>query len=194
MSYPELLLLAISLCFDTFTVSLSTSICYAKPIPFVRTLRIILAFAFGQAGFTLAGWLLGTGLYEIISSLDHWVAFIMLAYIGGKMLKESFHPSDTNDKSRDYSVIFSSKSLLLMTVATSIDAFAVGISIALLGMDTSHLIFCFSSIFLITAAASLIGLKSGLKLGLNIGKRAGAVGGVILILIGIKILVEHLIC
>ena len=194
MSYPELLLLAISLCFDTFTVSLSTSICYAKPIPFVRTLRIILAFAFGQAGFTLAGWLLGTGLYEIISSLDHWVAFIMLAYIGGKMLKESFHPSDTNDKSRDYSVIFSSKSLFLMTVATSIDAFAVGISIALLGMDTSHLIFCFSSIFLITAAASLIGLKSGLKLGLNIGKRAGAVGGVILILIGIKILVEHLIC
>lgn len=194
MSYPELLLLAISLCFDTFTVSLSTSICYAKPIPFVRTLRIILAFAFGQAGFTLAGWLLGTGLYEVISSLDHWVAFIMLAYIGGKMLKESFHPSDTNDKSRDYSVIFSSKSLFLMTVATSIDAFAVGISIALLGMDTSHLIFCFSSIFLITAAASLIGLKSGLKLGLNIGKRAGAVGGVILILIGIKILVEHLIC
>ena len=194
MSYPELLLLAISLCFDTFTVSLSTSICYAKPIPFVRTLRIIPAFAFGQAGFTLAGWLLGTGLYEIISSLDHWVAFIMLAYIGGKMLKESFHPSDTNDKSGDYSVIFSSKSLFLMTVATSIDAFAVGISIALLGMDTSHLIFCFSSIFLITAAASLIGLKSGLKLGLNIGKRAGAVGGVILILIGIKILVEHLIC
>ena len=194
MSYPELLLLAISLCFDTFTVSLSTSICYAKPISFVRTLRIILAFAFGQAGFTVAGWLLGTGLYEIISSLDHWVAFIMLAYIGGKMLKESFHPSDTNDKSRDYSVIFSSKSLFLMTVATSIDAFAVGISIALLGMDTSHLIFCFSSIFLITAAASLIGLKSGLKLGLNIGKRAGAVGGVILILIGIKILVEHMIC
>ena len=194
MSYPELLLLAISLCFDTFTVSLSTSICYAKPIPFVRTLRIILAFAFGQAGFTLAGWLLGTGLYEIISSLDHWVAFIMLAYIGGKMLKESFHQSDTNDKSGDYSVIFSSKSLFLMTVATSIDAFAVGISIALLGMDTSHLIFCFSSIFLITAAASLIGLKSGLKLGLNIGKRAGAVGGVILILIGIKILVEHMIC
>ncbi|MDY5823902.1 MAG: manganese efflux pump [Candidatus Coprenecus sp.] len=194
MSYPELLLLAISLCFDTFTVSLSTSICYAKPIPFVRTLRIILAFAFGQAGFTLAGWLLGTGLYEIISSLDHWVAFIMLAYIGGKMLKESFHPLDTNDKSGDYSVIFSSKSLFLMTVATSIDAFAVGISIALLGMDTSHLIFCFSSIFLITAAASLIGLKSGLKLGLNIGKRAGAVGGVILILIGIKILVEHMIC
>lgn len=194
MSYPELLLLAISLCFDTFTVSLSTSICYAKPIPFVRTLRIILAFAFGQAGFTLAGWLLGTGLYEIISSLDHWVAFIMLAYIGGKMLKESFHPSDANDKSGDYSVIFSSKSLFLMTVATSIDAFAVGISIALLGMDTSHLIFCFSSIFLITAAASLIGLKSGLKLGLNIGKRAGAVGGVILILIGIKILVEHMIC
>lgn len=194
MSYPELLLLAISLCFDTFTVSLSTSICYAKPIPFVRTLRIILAFAFGQAGFTLAGWLLGTGLYDIISSLDHWVAFIMLAYIGGKMLKESFHSSDTNDKSRDYSVIFSSKSLFLMTVATSIDAFAVGISIALLGMDTSHLIFCFSSIFLITAAASLIGLKSGLKLGLNIGKRAGAVGGVILILIGIKILVEHMIC
>ena len=81
-----------------------------------------------------------------------------------------------------------------MTVATSIDAFAVGISIALLGMDTSHLIFCFSSIFLITAVASLIGLKSGLKLGLNIGKRAGAVGGVILILIGIKILVEHMIC
>lgn len=81
-----------------------------------------------------------------------------------------------------------------MTVATSIDAFAVGISIALLGMDTYHLIFCFSSIFLITAAASLIGLKSGLKLGLNIGKRAGAVGGVILILIGIKILVEHMIC
>lgn len=194
MSYPELLLLAISLCFDTFTVSLSTSICYAKPIPFVRTLRIILAFAFGQAGFTLAGWLLGTGLYDIISSLDHWVAFIMLAYIGGKMLKESFHQSDTNDKSGDYSVIFSSKSLFLMTVATSIDAFAVGISIALLGMDTSHLIFCFSSIFLITAAASLIGLKSGLKLGLNIGKRAGAVGGVILILIGIKILVEHMIC
>ena len=194
MSYPELLLLAISLCFDTFTVSLSTSICYAKPIPFVRTLRIILAFAFGQAGFTLAGWLLGTGLYDIISSLDHWVAFIMLAYIGGKMLKESFHQSDTNDKSGDYSVIFSSKSLFLMTVATSLDAFAVGISIALLGMDTSHLIFCFSSIFLITAAASLIGLKSGLKLSLNIGKRAGAVGGVILILIGIKILVEHMIC
>ena len=194
MSYLELLLLAISLCFDTFTVSLSTSICYAKPIPFVKTLRIIFVFALGQALFALSGWFLGSGLYDIISSLDHWIAFIMLSYIGGKMLKDSFTPSDGDEKSRDYSVIFSTKSLILMTVATSIDAFAVGISIALLGMDTSHLIFCFSSIFLITAAASLIGLKSGLKLGLNIGKRAGAVGGVILILIGIKILVEHMIC
>lgn len=195
MSYIEILLLAISLCFDTFTVSLTTSICYGEPVPYRKILKVILFFAVGQAFFAFTGWVFGTGMNELISSLDHWIAFAMLLFVGGKMIKEYFHPTDHDDEYyNNYSALFSSSTLFLMATATSIDALAVGVSITVLGMDIYHLIFCFSSILLITAAATFTGLKCGSKIDLNIGKVAGLVGGIVLILIGIKILVEHLIC
>lgn len=187
MSFAELLILAVGLCFDTFAVSLSSGMCLPQ-IPRWSFIRIVSTFAFFQAMFAFLGWILGQGLDKIIGAFDHWVAFILLAYIGGKMIKEGL----TREKNEVCIDVRNPRILLTVSVATSIDAMAVGIGLAVTSLSLSRIGMATGLIFIVTAIASVIGLKGGRFISAKAGKSSEIVGGLILIAIGLKILVEHL--
>ena len=128
MSYIELFLLAAGLCFDTFAVSLTGGICTQGSLGRRQILKIILCFAVFQAGLSFAGWLLGYSVSDYISKVDHWVAFVLLGYIGVKMIVEG---CSREDESVSKSSLLNPRQLVLLSIATSIDAVAVGISLAL---------------------------------------------------------------
>ena len=130
------------------------------------------------------GYFLGTAFESIITNIDHWVAFILLGIIGGNMIKESFE--DESDSCND-DVGF--KTMVILAIATSIDALTVGITFAFLKVN---LIAAISMIGVITLALSVIGTKIGNKFGNKYKNKAELVGGIILVLLGIKILLEHL--
>jgi len=147
---------------------------------------LILALVFGgfQAGMTLLGWLIGTGFADIIAAYDHWVASGLLFIIGGKMAMEGIrdgHEEEAPD-------IFNLIPVLILAIATSIDALAVGLSFAFL-----HIVPFIPAVIigLISGVLSIAGVYSGGKIGHILGRRVDILGGVILILIGIKILLEH---
>ena len=125
MSYIELFLLAAGLCFDTFAVSLTGGICTRGSLCVRQILKIILCFAFFQAGLSFAGWLL---VSDYISKVDHWVAFVLLGYIGAKMIVEG---CSKEEEAVSKSSLLNPRQLVLLSIATSIDAVAVGISLAL---------------------------------------------------------------
>ncbi len=193
MTYFELFLLALGLCFDTFAVTLSGGICMNIKFKCSQIVKIILCFAIFQAGFTLIGWVLGFGLSTYINKFDHWIAFILLSYIGGKMILESIKKGETCycDEGGKTNLL-SLKQLVLLSIATSIDALAVGISIALIKISSFKVAIGIVMIFGVTAIAAYAGLLSGSRVGVKFGKRSELIGGIILIAIGIKILVEHL--
>jgi putative Mn2+ efflux pump MntP len=186
MSGAEIILLAIGLCFDTFAVSLSSGICLPQ-IPRLAFIRIVLTFASVQAVLTMTGWFAGKGLLSFISPVDHWIAFAILLYIGIKMIKDSM--SDDRDVCLD---LRRAGVLISASVATSIDALAVGVGLAIASVNLKEIGVASVVIFVATLIASIAGIKWGRYVGLKAGKRSGVVGGVILIAIGIKILVEHL--
>jgi Predicted membrane protein len=188
MTYIELLLLAIGLSFDTFAVSVSGGMSL-KDISFLKKIKIISSFALVQGAFLLIGWLLGGGFSKYITEWDHWIAFCILAYIGGKMVIGAVKGGDDLSGSIN---LLNTKKLLVLSVATSIDAVAVGISLAFIHLLVEKTIFAVAITLLITGLASYIGLYGGEKLGGKIGKKAELVGGIILILIGVRIVVEHI--
>lgn len=189
MSYFELFLLAAGLCFDTFAVSITGGLCLKVPLRWRQTLKIICCFGVFQAGFTLLGWGLGLSVSSFIERFDHWIAFLLLLYIGGNMVRESFS-KDEDPASVD---LLSTGKLCLLSVATSIDALAVGISLAMIQLETVRAAVGFGMIFAVTALASLTGLKAGKAVGPGFGKRSEMAGGIILIAIGLKVLAEHLL-
>lgn len=189
MTYFELFLLAVGLCFDTFAVSLSGGICFTSRPGWGSVLRIIFCFGVFQAGFTFLGWALGTGVSSYIERFDHWIAFLLLAYIGGKMIREGFSSEDEVSGTMDLQC---TRKLCLLSVATSIDALAVGISLAMIQIETLKVYVGTAMILAVTALASLTGLFAGGAVGPKFGKRSELVGGVILICIGLKILLEHI--
>lgn len=182
MGFFELFLIAVGLSMDAFAVSICKGL-GTKRLSLRRALLVGLYFGGFQALMPLLGWLLGSRFEELIRSVDHWVAFFLLLVIGGNMIKES--RSEAEGLSDD----FGFKTMLLLAVATSIDALAVGISFAFLSVDilpAALLIGC--TTFLLSAAGCYIGRAFGAKY------KSGAelTGGIILILIGLKILLEHL--
>ena len=185
----ELFLLAAGLCFDTFAVSLTGGICTRGSLCVRQILKIILCFAFFQAGLSFAGWLLGYSVSDYISKVDHWVAFVLLGYIGAKMIVEG---CSKEEEAVSKSSLLNPRQLVLLSIATSIDAVAVGISLALVKLSFLKVGVCTGMVFACTALASLAGLLGGRRLGSGIGKKSEILGGVILIAIGIKILIEHL--
>lgn len=189
MSYIELFLLAAGLCFDTFAVSLTGGICTRGSLCARQILRIILCFAVFQAGLTFAGWLLGYSVSGYISKVDHWVAFVLLGYIGGKMIVEG---CSKKEEEVSGSSLLNTRQLVLLSVATSIDAIAVGISLAMVRLSFMKIGITTAMVLACTALASLAGLLGGRRLGSGIGKKSEILGGIILIAIGVKILVEHL--
>ena len=182
MGIIELFLFAVSLSMDAFAVSVCKGLS-------VKTLRprhgVIAGLYFGgfQALMPLIGWLLGRQFEGLIKSVDHWVAFVLLALIGANMVRESFgKDEEVNDS-------FSFKTMLPLAVATSIDALAVGVTFAFLEVQILPAI---ALIGVTTFAFSAAGVKIGNVFGVRFKSKAELAGGVILILLGIKILVEHI--
>ena len=139
-----------------------------------------------QAGMPVVGYFIGASLHEYIEQVDHWVAFILLVCIGGNMLKEAF----ANEEPKPADASFGFKTMLLMAIATSIDALVVGVALAM--DETSDIWISAAVIGIITFVLSAAGVKLGSVFGKKYEKKARIAGGVILILIGLKVLLEHL--
>lgn len=183
MGIIELLLLSIGLGMDAFAVSICKGISMKK-MNWKKACIIGLYFGGFQAIMPILGYFLGSTFESIITSLDHWIAFILLGIIGGNMIKDSFSKECDNF---DDNVNF--KTMIVLAIATSIDALAVGITFAFLKVN---LVLAISLIGIITFILSVVGTKVGNRFGDKYEKKAELVGGIILILLGTKILLEHL--
>ena len=184
MDILELLLIAVGLSMDAFAVS----ICKGLSVQRLKPRHYLLTGAwFGgfQALMPSIGFLLGSAFDQYISAFDHWIAFVLLAFIGGNMVRESL---SGDEECHDDS--FGLRTMFLLAVATSIDALAVGVTFALL--PDVHILSAVSLIGVTTFLLSAAGLKVGNVFGLRYKARAELAGGVILILMGLKILLEHL--
>lgn len=179
-------MIAIGLSMDSFSVSISSGI-FLKKIRISEVLKIAGILAIFQGGFTSIGWLLGIKFSELISSIDHWIAFILLTYLGIKMIYESLKNNEEEQESEINSL--SLKKIILLGFATSIDALAVGISFAFL---QTPILLPAIIITAITLIFSIIGLYIGSKFGKFNKFNVELIGGIILIIIGVKILIEHI--
>ncbi len=192
MTILEIIILAIALAMDCFTVSIACGLAQKKVVRGPMTAMIFL-FGIFQGGMTLAGWYGGSLFSNIVRPIDHWIAFALLAYLGGKMVYEAYRPKeDEKECSACKKGLLRTRNLITMAVATSIDALAVGVSFAFLALSSMRL---YTACLIIALASSLFTLL-GLGIGIFAGKRikfpVEALGGIILIGIGIKILIEHL--
>ena len=183
MSLAELFIIAVGLSMDAFAVAVCKGLAMRK-MSWKGALIVGLYFGGFQAAMPLAGYLLGTGFSDSISSYDHWIAFLLLAVIGGNMIKEGLSASD---ECPDASLAV--RDVTVLALATSIDALAVGVSFAFLRVN---IIPAISFIGVTTFLLSLVGVKAGNVFGNKYESRAEIAGGVILILMGLKILLEHL--
>lgn len=191
MTNIELLILAVSLTFDTFAVSVGGGISMPN-LKLKKKAMIIAFFGIFQAAYLFAGWFIGGKAANFIIEWDHWVAFAILSYLGGKMLVEAIKGGEEEEKTsrRDF---LCWRRLAVLATATSIDAIAVGASLAMLQIGVLQISYTTLFTFIATAIASFIGLQGGSRLGRKAGKKAEIWGGVILIVIGMKILIEHVI-
>ena len=182
MSLLELVLIAIGLAMDAFAVSICKGLSLKK-MEWNKALLCGVFFGGFQALMPLIGYALGSSFQEMIESVDHWIAFILLSIIGGSMIRDSFNDED------DVKEGFDVKTMVVLAISTSIDALAVGVGFAFLKVNiwTSTAI-----IGIITFVLSTIGVKVGSAFGSKFKNKAELAGGVILILIGLKILLEHL--
>lgn len=181
-----LIAVAVALAMDAFAVALAIALSLKTPS---RGQVFRLAFSFGLFQFIMpvAGWFAGRGLHAFIRGFDHWMAFGLLTFIGGKMILESaVIGREEDDAGCDPT---RGASLVILSVATSIDALAVGLSVSLLGVE---ILFPAVVIGLVAFLLTVVGMRLGPFVGRILGKRMEAVGGIVLIAIGLKILVEHL--
>ena len=183
MSLITLFITAVGLSMDAFAVSICKGLALKK-IDLRKACLVGLWFGGFQALMPLLGYLLGSQFKQSVETIDHWIAFALLSLIGISMIKEAL--SKEEDKTDDS---LSVRTMLLLAVATSIDALAVGVTYAFLQVD---IIPAVSFIGIITFALSAIGVKVGNVFGVKYKSKAELTGGVILILIGVRILVEHL--
>lgn len=182
MSLIEILVIAIGVSMDAFAVAICKGLSVSRLRP-SHALKTGLWFGGFQALMPLIGYFAGVRFADVVSSVDHWIAFILLGFIGANMIKESFSREEENHDSD-----FSFKTMLAMAVATSIDALAVGVSFAFLRVRIWMAVLI---IGLMTALFSIAGVRIGNVFGSRYKSLAELVGGVILLLMGIKILIEH---
>ena len=175
---------AVSLGVDAFSVALGASV-FPTDSERRRAFRLVFHFGLFQGGMALLGWLIGRSIEPIIADYDHWLAFLLLAYVGGRMLRLGLRgefESTRNDPSRGIM-------LVMMSIGTSIDALAIGMSLALSG---SQILLPSLAIGLVAAVMTYIGLKIGQGLGVRFGRQVQIFGGLVLIIIGIRVVVSHL--
>lgn len=183
MGFVELLMIAVGLSMDAFAVSICKGLSMKK-ITIGKMALVGLWFGGFQALMPLIGYFLGSTFESHIKAFDHWVAFVLLAVIGGNMIREAL---SGDDEKADDSLAF--RTMFMMAIATSIDALAVGITFACLEVD---IIPAVSFIGVTTFILSAVGVKAGSIFGDKWKSKAELAGGIILILIGTKILLEHL--
>ena len=185
MSFLEIVLLAVGLSMDSLAVSV-TGGALIQNYRHHHMLKIGCVMGIFQAGMTIAGYLAGMSFKKYITAFDHWIAFLLLLYLGGKMIYESTQEKEEDCRTNPLCY----KTLCGLGIATSIDALAVGITFALLPDVNVPLAVCLIGIT--TFLCSAAGLRVGNLFGLRYKAKAELAGGIILILIGLKILLEHL--
>jgi len=185
VSVWALLLIAVGVSADAFAVALGKGL-HLRARALRNAVVIALAFGAAQALMPLIGWLLGTAFAPVISGVDHWIAFGLLGLVGGKMIWEAAraHPDDDVDADR-----VPLRELVVLSVATSIDALAVGVTLAFLPVSIGASV---ALIGVTTAVLTFVGVLVGAKVGAALGRPAEIAGGVVLVLIGTSILLEHL--
>lgn len=185
MGFAELCFVAVGLSMDAFAVSVCKGLGMRK---INRRGAFLIALFFGgfQALMPLIGWILGNSFQKYIVRFDHWIAFALLSYIGGKMICDA-----VGDRECEVAIPFrlDMKELLMLSVATSIDALAVGITLAFLRVNILSSVLVIGAV---TFVISLSGVYIGNKFGSRFEKKAEIAGGLVLVLIGIKILIEHI--
>lgn len=185
MDYLTIFAIAAGLCFDTFAVSLSFGVVQFRVL-FKQAIRLAIILAAFQGGLTVAGFFLGSIVSNALKAVDHWIALGLLALLGIKMIIEGLKKQEKKE------IIDYSKPLVIFTIAlgTSIDAFAVGISFALLDVKIWTAGFIIGAV---TFLASMTAIRIGKSAGEKLGQRVEIVGGLILLAIGLKIFLEHIL-
>ena len=185
-----MMLTGISLAMDAFAVSISCGLsCQKKTIILPTATKVALSFGFFQGIMVMLGWILGLSFKDVISRYDHWVAFTLLVMIGAKMIHDS-----TQENGCSISVD-SSRTLLILSIATSIDALAIGISFSVLSITLSNISLTSVFVAVITFVFCFFGTYIGAKIGCNpkFKSKVDIMGGLILVFLGLKILLEHTI-
>lgn len=185
MDFWWLLIVAVSLAMDCFAVSLGIG---SSPLPTTsrRVFRIAFHFGFFQFAMCCLGWLLGSTVVNLISGFDHWLAFALLAWVGVRMIREGLSDVKEEIERKDPT---RGKTLMMLSLATSMDSLGVGLSLALLKINilTAALL-----IGLVSLLFSVAGMQGGNKLSEKFGDRMEVAGGIVLVLIGLRILLTHL--
>lgn len=184
MGIIEIMLIGLGLAMDALAVSICKGLSMKK-INWKKAIIIGLYFGIFQALMPVIGYFLGSTFQSLVTSIDHWIAFVLLCLIGGNMIREALNKGD-NENYND-SVDF--KTMIVLAIATSIDALAVGITFAFLNINVPVAV---TLIGITTFTISLVGVKIGNKFGSKYENKASIAGGIVLILIGLKILLEHL--
>lgn len=188
MGFIELFVIGVGLSMDAFAVAVCKGL-GMKMVNWRHAFVIALMFGGFQGLMPLIGWALGSQLTSLIEPVDHWIAFILLVFIGGKMLWDAFRGDDGCETCGCAEEKLDMRELLMMAVATSIDALAVGVTFAFLGVNVMAAVVV---IGVTTFALSFVGVVAGNRFGARFEKPATVAGGVVLVLIGLKILLEHL--
>ena len=182
MTIWELIIIAIGLSMDAFAVAVCKGLA-VKKVEYKHSAIVGAYFGGFQALMPLIGFLVGMQFQEMITAIDHWISFILLLIIGGNMIKESRGKDEELDDS------FSFKAMFPLAVATSIDALAIGVTFAFLKVN---IVWAISLIGVITFILSGIGVKVGNNFGIKYKSKAEMLGGIVLILLGTKILIDHI--
>lgn len=189
MSLWSLIILAVGLAMDAAAVSASCGV--AAPALRIRHFATVALFFGGfQTLMPLLGFLLGSQIGSAVAAWDHWIAFVLLGGIGVKMIYEALRADEGVPHGRSEHELFGFRMMAMLAIATSLDAFAVGVTLPMLN---APLALSLATIGIVTAALSALGLLVGRHFGARVGKRLDAFGGVVLVLFGTKILIEHLV-
>ena len=182
MSFLELFIIAVGLSMDAFAVSICKGLSVQK-LKFSHALIVGIYFGGFQFAMPLIGYFLGSQFEQLITSVDHWIAFVLLGLIGANMIRESFGKLDELNDS------FNVRTMVPLAIATSIDALAVGVTFACLNVEIVPAV---SFIGVTTFVLSAVGIKIGNVFGAKFKSKAELAGGIVLVLMGVKILLEHL--
>jgi putative Mn2+ efflux pump MntP len=185
MEWFSLIAIAVALAMDAFAVAIVTGLT-VKPLTRRHVFRLAFHFGLFQFFMPLIGWAAGNAIQKYIAAFDHWIAFCLLAFVGGRMIWGSMHSDDEGPRSVNDPT--SGLALVMLSIATSIDALAVGLSLAIIGSD---IMLPALVIGLVAAGFTAVGMALGRQIGSVWGKRVEILGGLILFAIGVKIVIDH---